>query len=164
MLDAVNTSASSIQRYRLLPLPVQIFGLVFCWTLTVIVIGIPHWGARVGGAVIGCLAIAFLFFPETRIDFERGSIVQVGRFLGAWTVWQRQRSKEEFAGIKCYCWRTEDSESPAEWMVELHPRVGRPIYIRQFFGPRGSADCPEARAFARELSQLTGLGLVDECV
>jgi hypothetical protein len=113
---------------------------------------------------IGCVAIALLFFPETQIDVERGAIVEVVRFLGIWTVRQRHRSKEEFAGIKCYCLRTEDDESSSEWMVELHPKSGRPRCIRQFFGPRGSVDCPEAQAFARELSQVTGLEVLSDRV
>jgi hypothetical protein len=163
VLEIVSTSPT-IKRYRLLPPQVQIVGFVLFSTLTIIAASVPHWGARVAGVFAGCLAIAFLFFPETRIDVERGAIVNVTRFLGVWTVRQRQRSKEEFVGIKCYCMRIEDSESPAEWMVELRPQLGPPLYVRQFFGPRGSADCPEARAFARELSRSTGLEVISDRV
>jgi hypothetical protein len=154
----------TIERYRVLPLQVQVFGLALCWTLTIVAISIPNWIPRVASVFTGCLAIAFLFFMEVRIDFERGVITEVGRLFGVLTVWQRLRKKEEFAGIRCYCSHAEDSESAAEWIVALHPQSGRTIYIRQYFGPRGSADCPEARAFARELSRLTGLKVIDDGV
>jgi hypothetical protein len=62
------STSRSIERYRLLPLQVQIVGLALCWTLTIVAIGIPHWGARVASVFTGCLAVAFLFFPETQID------------------------------------------------------------------------------------------------
>ena len=170
------STSPSIKRYRLLAPQTQIVGLVIFWALTIAAICVSDWrheplstaggvlAPRVVSVVTGCLAVAFLFFPETQIVVERGAVVDVVRFLGIWTVRQRQRSIEEFAGVKYYCSRTEDSETAAEWTVELCPKLGPPLSVRQFFGPRGSADCPEARAFARELSELTGLEVVDDDV
>jgi hypothetical protein len=167
-------TSPSITSYRLLPPQAQIVGLVLCSTLTIVAIGIPHWGARVASVFTGCLAVAFLFFPETQIDCARGAVVEVIRFLGLWTVRQRHWAKEEFAGIKCKCYRKSDgrcSKSAAsddglrdDWIVELHPHLGRPIFVRQFSTECGSTECPEARTFARQLSELTGLQLIDDNV
>jgi len=165
----VSTSPST-ERYRLLPLRVQIWGLVLCWTLTIVQMRIPHWMPRVGSVFTGCLAIAFLFFPELRIDFQQGVITESHLFLGLLPVRQRRRTKDEFAGIKCKCYRSSDGHRSSyatdnvtdTWVVELHPRSGRAVAVRQFSGAPGSADCPEARAFARELSALTDLKVIDD--
>ena len=110
----------------------------------------------------GCLAIASLFFQETRIDFQRGVITDVGRLLGIVPVWQRRRTKDEFAGIKCYCSSGVTNDISDTCVVALHPHSGRAIDVRQFSVRTGSTDCPEARAFARELSRLTGLEVIDD--
>jgi hypothetical protein len=185
MLDIVSTSPS-IKRYRLLPLSVTISALVIFWALTIAAIYVSDWrheplstdgwvwAPRVASVFTGCLAIAFLFFSETQIDVERGAIVDVVRFLGVWTVRERHWGKNEFAGIRCKCYRKSDGRRSKhaayddglrdDWIVELHPRLGRPILVRQFSTECGSAECPEARAFARQLSELTGLEVLDDAV
>lgn len=152
----------STERFRILPLPLQISALVLCWTLTIVAMRIPDWMAIVAGLITGCLAIAFLFFQEIHIDFQQGVITDVRRLLGILPVWQRRRTKEEFAGIKCYCASGVTNDISDRWVVALHPRSGRAIDVRQFSVVTGSATCPEAQAFARELSRLTALEVIDD--
>ena len=154
------STARATQCYRRLPLPVQIFGLVLCTTLTIVAMGTPNWIVRVLGLVTGCWAIAFLFFPETRIDFQRGIITEVRRLLGVVPVWQRPRAKDEFAGIKCNRLPGEIDDTSDTWIVALQPRSGDAIALRRFSVSKDDPDFREMRAFARELSEQIGLDVI----
>ena len=152
---------SAITTHRVISRGVQIFGLALCVTLTVVAIRIPHWIPRIASIFTGVVAIALLFFRETRIDIQRRVVVEVCRVLGVIPFSQRERAMQEYAGISCYCSSGVGNDISDTWMVALHPRSGRPVDVRQFSVTSGSEDCPEARAFARELSRETGLELID---
>jgi len=145
-----------------LPLPAQIFGLVLCTTMTILAMRTPYWIVRVLGLIPGCWAIVFLFFPETHIDFQRGIITEVRRLLGVVQVWQRRRTKDEFACIKCYCLSSEIDSTWETWMVALQPRSGDAIDLRRFSVSKDDPDFREMRIFARELSEQIGLDVTRE--
>ena len=152
--------APAIQTHRVISRGLQVFALVLCVTLTIVAIRIPHWLPQMSAVITGCLALAFLFFRETQIDIQRGTVIEVCRILGVIPISRRARAMREYAGISCRCSSGVTHDISDTWMVALHPRSGRPIDIRQFSVSTGSKDCPEARAFARELSRDTGLELI----
>ena len=148
------------ERYRRLPLQVQIFGLVLCTALTIAAMSTPYWIVRVLGLVTGCWAIVFLFFPETHIDFQRGVITDMRRLLGVVPVWQRRRAKDEFACIKCYRLPGEIDDTSDIWIVALQPRSGDTIDLRRFSVSKDDGDFREMQVFARELSEQIGLDVI----
>jgi hypothetical protein len=135
--------------------------LALCVALTVVTIRIPHWIPRIASFFTGVIALLLLFFRETRIDIQRGVVVEVCRFLGVIPFSQRERTMQEYAGISCHCSSGVTNDISDTWTVALHPRSGRAVEVRQFSMATGSEDCPDARAFARELSRETGLELID---
>lgn len=147
--------------HRVISRGVQVFGLVLCATLTIVAIRIPHWIPRIASFFTGVVALLLLFFRETQIDVQRGVVVEVCRFLGVIPFSRRVRAMREYAGISCHCSSGVTNDISDTWTVALHPRSGRALVVRQFPVTTGSADCPEARAFARELSRETGLELID---
>jgi hypothetical protein len=152
---------AALQTHRVISRGLQVFALLLCVTLTAVAIRIPHWLPQMSAVITGVLAFLLLFFRETQIDIERGTVIEVCRILGVIPISRRERSMREYSGISCRCSSGVTHDISDTWMVALHPRSGRPIDIRQFSGPTGSEDCPEARAFARQLSRNTGLELIE---
>jgi hypothetical protein len=118
---------------------------------------IDYWVLRVCSVMCAALAVCLLFFPEIQIDPFRGRVVKVDRFLGILPVLQRERLITDFEGIHCHA---RGGAEDTTWLVALHPRTGRDVIVRQFSAP-ADHDCLEAREFARELSSLTGLKVID---
>jgi len=152
---------SAITTHRVISRGVQIFGLVGCVALTVVGAGIPGWIPRLASIFTGVVALLLLFFRETRIDVQRRVVVEVCRVVGVIPFSRRERSMQEYAGISCYASSGVTHDISDTWTVALHPPSGRAVEVRQFSVTTGSEDCPEARAFARELSRETGLELFD---
>jgi hypothetical protein len=152
----------TIQTHRVISRGLQVFALLLCVMLTVVAIRIPHWIPRASACLTGGLALLFLLFRETQIDIQRCTVVEVCRILGVIPISRKERTMREYSGISCHCSSGVTNDISDTWMVALHPRSGRPIDVRQFSAPTGSKDCPEARAFARELSRDTGLELIED--
>jgi hypothetical protein len=136
----------------------QVLCLLLLIVLAIVAARIDHWIPRVCSVICGILAVSALFFQETEIDIERGRIVETVRLLGLVPVWRLARAVEDFVGVRCYC--DHISEGAAIWVVSLQLRTGRPVDVRQFSADAGQ-DCTEAKAFAKELSDSTGLEVVD---
>ncbi|EEF60619.1 hypothetical protein [Pedosphaera parvula] len=150
-----------LKTYRVISPGVQIFGLALCVALTAVAIRIPDWIPRICGFFTGFVALLLLFFRETRIDIQRGVVVEVCRILGVIPFSRRERRMQEYAGISCHCSSGVTNDISDTWTVALHPRSGRAVALCQFSVTTGSKDCPKARAFACELSRETGLELID---
>jgi hypothetical protein len=151
----------AVTTHRVISRGVQIFGLVLCVALTVVAARIPDWIPRIASIFTGLVALLLLFFRETRVDVQRRVVVEVCRVLGIIPFSKRERAMQEYAGISCYCSSGVTNDISDTWTVALHPHSGRAVEVRQFSVTSGSEDCPEARAFARELSRETGLEMID---
>ena len=151
----------AITTHRVIGRGVQVFGLVLCMTLTIVAIRIPHWIPRIASVFTGVVALLLLFFRETQIDIQHGVVIEVCRILGVIPISKRVRAMQEYAGISCHCSSGVTNDISDTWTVELHHRSRRAVTLRQFSVTTGNEDCPEARAFARELSRETGLELID---
>jgi len=135
--------------------------ITLCITLTVVAIRSHHWIPRVLAVFTAVIALSLLFFQEIQIDAQRSTVVEVSRIFGVIPFSRRERTMREFSGISCRCPSRDIDAISDTWTVTLHPRYGRALKVRHFSVPTGSEDCPEARAFARELSRETGLELID---
>ena len=149
--------------YRIASRGFQTFILVFLAALAVGFMTIDDWIFRAIGVLIGVLALSAAFFLETHIDARNGHIIRTARLFGIIRTWRREWPSSEFSGIQCLCStkaNVGDGDISDTWVVSLQPRSGRAIWVRQF-SLRTGEGCLEARRFARELSQLTGLQITD---
>jgi hypothetical protein len=115
----------------------------------------------VASIVTGIVTLLLLFFRETQIDIQKGIVAEVCKLLGFVPVWRRQREFAQFRGIAVYCSSDRESDDiSSTWQVALRPHSGRSIDIRQFTSLPGK-ESPDAQAFARDLSDATGLEVIE---
>lgn len=135
----------------------QVICLVIAIILCVGTARSDDWMPRVFSILTGVLAVCLLFFPETQIDLGRRQVIRVVRLLGVILVSRRERPLSDFEGVRCYLQSNTDTMD--NWLVTLRPHEGRDVIFRQFSVSSGQ-ECPEAKAFAQELSNWTGLKLI----
>jgi len=148
----------TIKVYRIATRQTYVIGFVFLTVIGSAGVYVHHWVPRLIGAICFLFALVTLFVQEVQIDVKSGHVIEVARILGVAPVWRRLRRLNDFAGIRCF--RDYQDDAWDSWQVVLLPHSGPTIYFNRFSIP-ANQDCTEAKAFAQELADVTGLGVVD---
>lgn len=147
---------------RLMSGGMQTFALCLCIALTSVAMQLSGLIPYIVAVFTGFVALLLTFFRKIEIDMQNRLVVESCRFLNLMTVSQKQYDSRQFDGVKVYCTSEGIVDDIAStWRVAFRLSSGRLIDVRQFSSPPGQV-CPEAEAFAHELSSCLGLKLISD--